>query len=331
MNALRKAAFSATTVLVMTGAWACGEGQVAPIAAELVAPEARQATISLTPALEVSGFADNLRGRIVIEDIHLNLGDVRLLGADPRIPAGGLGLLEHDRVVAAYGDGAGIDLPFPAQFVDDEDLAVYVRIDRTPELGGASVVVRARLYKETVRGGATSLVAQTTSATDPDGDPADDPEDDRVGATDPDGDPALPPPGECGGATDPDGDPAKPGCHRDALVQRGELQPYVIVELRDDRSADLVSTLSDDSGSEVVLGIPATRWFTPDVMESLDAALDAQINEAQQPGRSSQDPREAIVVQTHGAERRAERMGNSPSDDYFLSDAERVERLTIRR
>lgn len=331
MTGLRKAAFNFTATAAMLGVVACGEGQVSPIAAELVAPDARSASVVLTPALEVSTFEDTLLGRMVIEDIQLNLADVRLLGADPRIPAGGLGLLDSNQVVAAFGEREGIELPYPSQFIDDEDLAVYVRIDETPELDGASVVVRARLYKESVRGGSTSLLAQTTSATDPDGDPASDPEDELVGATDPDGDPALPG-GDCDEATDPDGDPAKP-CRRDSLVQRGKFQPYVTVELRDTRSADLVSTLADESGSEVVVGIPASRWFTPDVLRSLDAALDAQINDSFVPGESRQDPRDTIIVVTHDAsrDRSKNRVGDCANDDYFLSDAEALERLTIRR
>jgi len=107
----------------------------------------------------------------------------------------------------------------------------------------------------------------------------------------------------------------------------------VTVELRDTRSADLVSTLADESGSEVVVGIPASRWFTPDVLRSLDAALDAQINDSFVPGESRQDPRDTIIVVTHDAsrDRSKNRVGDCANDDYFLSDAEALERLTIRR
>jgi hypothetical protein len=161
MMDLRKSAFYVVAPMVWTLAVACGGENLSPIAAELVAPEARQSIITLTPALEISTFDESLRHRIVIEDIQLNLGDVRLLGADPSIPAGGLALLEQDRVVEAFGDDTSIDLPFPSIFLEDEDLAVYVRIDQSPNLGGAAVVIRARLYKNSIKGGATSLLAET--------------------------------------------------------------------------------------------------------------------------------------------------------------------------
>ncbi len=327
MNDLRKSAFFIVAPMVWTMASACGGEALAPIAAELVAPEARQSTITLTPALEVSAFDEGLLQRIVIEDIHLNLGDVRLLGADPSIPAGGLGLLEQDVIVEAMGDDTSIDLPFPSQFLDDEDLAVYVRIDRSPNLDGASVVVRARLYKNSIKGGATSLLAETTSATDPDGDPAKESSDGRTEATDPDGDPAHPT--SCHDLTDPDSNPTQPACRKDSLVQRGEFQPYVTVELRDNRAADLVATLTNANGTDVVVGIPVSRWLTREVLE----ALDAQIEDNTELGRSGSDPRDTIVVQTHDALRDPSRgqVADCPNDDYFLSDDKNLERLTVRR
>lgn len=325
MNRMRKAAFRTVAPWVLLAA-ACGGEQRGRLEAELVAPEAREAKITLTPALEVSRFDEALLGRMVVEDIRLNLGDVRLLGADPRIPVGGLALLDMERVVESYDDDSGIDLPFPSQFLDDEDLAVYVRIDRSAALEGASVVVRARLYAEELRGGAGSLTAETHSATDPDGDPADDPEG-IVGATDPDGDPALPP---CDEATDPDGDPAAPEaeCQRRGLIQRGTVQPYVTVELRDDRAADLVATLSEEDTTDVVVGIPATRWLTPEVIADLDAALDAHVADVIEHEQVTNDARTTIVVQSDN--RRQGRVDRH-TDDYFLSDTESLERQTVRR
>lgn len=331
MNETSKVAFRALTPVVLALplglAAGCGGEARDPVAAELVAPEAREAKVTLTPALEVS-FDEAIADRMVIEDIRLNLGDVRLLGADPRIPVGGLPLLETSRVVEAFGDRAGLDLPFPSRFLDDEDLAVYLRIDRTEQLEGAAVIVRARLYKESAPSAeAQSLIADTHGATDPDGDPACDHED-PVGATDPDGDPALPPE-DCDGATDPDGDPALPGSHRSGLVLRGEYQPYVTVELRDDHSADLVASLSDPSATDVVVGIPASRWFTPELIAHLDAALEARVRADLERGEEVRDARETIVIRTSRHENRAAVEGRA--DDYFLSDAENLERLTVRR
>jgi hypothetical protein len=331
MNVWRKLAFRvAAAGLMSASVAACGTEHGPILSADLAAPAAREAKITLSPALDVSVFEQALLERFVIEDIQLNVADVRLLGADPRIPAGGLVLLAHDRVVAG-GDHGGLEIPFPAQFADDDDLAVYLRIDRTPDLAGASVVVRARLYEERASGGAAALSAEV-GATDPDGDPADDPEA-KVGATDPDGDPAQPGCDDVGDATDPDGDPAHPGCQRDALVQRGFQQQYVEVELRDERPADLVTGLARSGSSDVVVGIPASRWLSPEVVASMEAAL----RRPAAPTRTGEEPaaRQTIIIRSQDREapagRNADRMGSDRADDYFLSNGGDVDSLTIRR
>lgn len=325
MTMTRKAAFRTLSPLALFAAAACGAEQRATIDAELVAPEAREAKITLTPALEVSDVEQTLLDRIVIEDIHLNLSDVRLLAADPRIPVGGLPLLEESRIVESSNQGGGIELPFPHLFVDDPDLAVYVRVDTSPRLDDAAVVVRARLYQDVVRGGATSLSIATKAATDPDGDPADDPEG-IVGATDPDGDPAIPP--ECNGATDPDGDPARGRC-KHGLVQRGALQPFVMIELRDDHPADLVATLSDDVTRDVVVGIPAARWLTPEVLDEIEAAFEAPADD-DRPTASTVEARATIVVESAATEAPAGQV-EGPRGAYSLGDADNLERQTVRR
>ncbi|MCA9551408.1 MAG: hypothetical protein KC933_15335 [Myxococcales bacterium] len=324
MNVIRKQAFQAAAVaLTSFTVLACGTESAPSITADLAAPATREAKITLNAALDVSVFDQALLDRFVIEDIQLNVADVRLLGADPRIPAGGLVLLGDNQVVQAGGVEAGLEIPFPTRFADDDDLAVYLRIDRTPELGDASVVVRARLYEERVSGGASALSAEV-SATDPDGDPAVDP----ASATDPDGDPASPKCSNSGDATDPDGDPARLGCRRDGLVQRGTSQDYVVVELRDERPADLVTGLARSGASDVVVGIPAGRWLTPEVVAAMEAALD-------KPGltRAGADgvEHETLVIHTQDRGTTAGRtsMGDR-ADDYFLSDG-RANSLIIRR
>jgi len=319
MNVIRKQAFRAATVaLTSLTALACGTEQGPSITAELSAPASREAKITLNAALDVSMFDETLVDRFVIEDIQLNVADVRLLGTDPRIPAGGLVLLGDEQLMRAGGIEAGLEIPFPTQFADDDDLAVYLRIDRSPILGDASVVVRARLYEERVAGGAAALSAEV-SATDPDGDPAVDP----ASATDPDGDPATP---KCnsGDATDPDGDPAI-DCRRDALVQRGTSQDYVVVELRDERPADLVTSLARSGASDVVVGIPAARWLTPEVVAAMEAALEKPAELGQSTAH------ETLVINSREATAGRTAMGTDRADDYFLSDGQTSDSLTIRR
>lgn len=328
MIVMRKAAFRTLTPLVLVAAAACGAEQRPAIDAELVAPEAREAKITLTPALEVSDVEQTLLDRILIEDIQLNLADVRLLGVDPRIPVGGLPLLEEARIVESSPARAGVELPFPNLFVDDPSLAVYVRIDKSAALDDAAVVVRARLYEDVVRGGVGTLVAATKAATDPDGDPADDP-DGIVGATDPDGDPALPT--NCDEATDPDGDPARTRCKRDHIVRRGRLQPFVMVEFRDDHAADLVATISSADTTDVVVGIPAARWLTPEVLAQLEAAFDAPSQGTRATDRPSTEPHATIVVETAAPVEAGPGQVDAPAGAYSLSDAENLERQTVRR
>src|SRR5688572_5992404 len=95
---------------------ACGGIDGRDIDARLETPTVRESKIALRPALDVSSLYDPaIADRIVLEEIDLNISDVRLLGADPRVPAGGVALLSKATVLEAY-DGAapGLELPFPA-------------------------------------------------------------------------------------------------------------------------------------------------------------------------------------------------------------------------
>lgn len=252
---------------------ACG-GPSDPVLADLQLIERQEATITVTPALEVTSLLDeHLASRIVIDEIELNLTEVRLLGADPSIPAGGLDLLAAPRVIRADETvEAAVELPFPEQFLGDDDLAVYLRIDRSSDLEQASLVVRGRLYASPVSGSHALTALNTTGATDPDVDPADEDEGNPVGATDPDVDPADDPGIDC--ATDPDVDPADcTGMTRHKLISREMANPSVSFELRDRGAADLVSQLDDAASLDVVIGIPANHWFTDTVLAHLEQAL----------------------------------------------------------
>lgn len=262
---------------------ACG-GRDAPIGAELRIPEAREARIALMPALDVGGVVDaSITDRIVIDEILVNVADARLLGADPRIPVGGLKLIASEHQLSSV---ERTELPFPEGLLADEDLAVYLRLAATPMLQGASVVVRARLYATAVDADAASLTAEggDDGSPDPDGDPAmedpssPDPDGDPAmgdpGSPDPDGDPALPKRRRC--SPDPDGDPARP-CPRElrtlrrALVGAGDSLPF---ELRGFDEVDLVVGFNDNAKLDVVLSVPAARWFTRDAVAQLEQALD---------------------------------------------------------
>src|SRR5262245_54183805 len=250
---------SSMTILAV----ACG-GTDRPIDATLNLPTAREAKIALRPALDVSHLYDPaIADRIVIDEIDLNVSDVRLLGADPRVPVGGLALLPEPAVLEAYdGQIPALELSFPEYLAAQDDLAVYIRIDRSELLASASTVIRGRVYEKAVNGGSSPLTADDMRL----------PTKHQKGESiDPDGDPAAPP--DC--SIDPDGDPALPRtCHqRRMLVSRGESSKSVPFELRGDDTAELVTGVDTDEKLDVVIGIPAARWFTREAMEEIDRQL----------------------------------------------------------
>ncbi len=314
-----KRTISASLAFVSAGFFACGGG--APLDLEIEAPPSREARVALTPALDVTGLAHGeFIERLVIEEIAISLADVRLLGANPRLPAGGLPLLSAPQVAAADPTSNALELPFPAAFLSDEDLAVYLRLQPSAALENASVVVRARLYSNPVHSEQQSLTVKGT----------------EMGSTDPDVDPAR---GyvwrDC--STDPDVDPADcPEPRRRFLKQALIDELSVPFELRDDRDADLVASLV--SGDlDVVVGMRAERWLTPEVVARLESAL-AQVQErAHREGHQrvleESVTREPIVVEalydrgvnTTNQERMA------ANQDYTLGDREQLHRGTVRR
>ncbi len=201
--------------------------------AGLEARQPREARVKITAALDVSSMVDqSLVDRLVIEDIQVNLADVRLLGADPRIPAGGLPLLNQNQIVRLGGNfESALELPFPQHFVRQDDLAVYLRVDKAEALEWSSVVISGRLYSEPVD--FSSLKYLTAEAQDPDGDPCRD------------------------GAQDPDGDPAKCAKKNGLAAAATMAQQSVEFELRGDDVADLVATLDQDAELDVVVATTA--------------------------------------------------------------------------
>lgn len=277
---------------------ACGV-EDPPLGARIGLPTGSGAEVTITPAI-ADGAIEELGwgSRLVVEHVAIHLSDVRLLGADPRIPAGGLGLLDQPRVVGADGrPGAALHLPIPDRFVDTEDLAVFLRLEPSVELAGASVEVFGRLYASLpAEAEASRLTAGEdgrTGAPDPDVDPArdersvDDGPDDAV--PDPDVDPAHGDPSmddeRSGDVPDPDVDPAHEdsetadpgaptGTRRQALTRSSDPgAPSVAFVLRDAAAADMVAILGPRSKLDVVVGIPAERWFDDRVVAELESAL----------------------------------------------------------
>lgn len=308
---------------------ACGSDP-STVGARLELPAERDSSIAVRPALDVSNLYDpSIAERIVIDQIDLFVSDVRLLGADPRLPVGGLPLLASGQVIEGFdAETATLELPFPAHFADEPNLAVYIRVDRSEALENASVVVRGRIYSAARSGGSNGL----TAAVDPDGDPADEGGDgDRLtsmvakgrgkGSVDPDGDPA-----DC---VDPDGDPAK--C-RYSVVERGEEGKSIPFELRGEDVADLITGVDASSLFDVVIGIPAARWFTPEAMQQIDSELakSDRPSVAKEIGEKHYD-RDPVVLNkmVDRSEAARERMEN---EEFFAAESDRpLDDLKIRR
>jgi len=261
---------------------ACGVDQGDYVGARLDLPKEREARVTVTPAVDLSHLVDERLARgLTIESVAINLADARLVGADPRLPPGGYPLLDGPTVVYAEGPGkVGIELPFPPEFLGQEDLAVYLRTEPSEEMGGAAVRVIGSLST----GGAalTGMIdpegdpAHEQGMIDPEGDPAHeqgmiDPEGDPAheqGMIDPEGDPAreqgmIDPEGDPAheeGMIDPEGDPARDGQtsrQGQALSTDGAARLILV----DKRGTELVVSFQAKSRFNVVFGIRADAWL----------------------------------------------------------------------
>lgn len=335
---------------VVLGVVGCG-GTGQAFDAELRAPELRQSRVTLTPALDVSSLAVDASwaDRLVIDEITVNVADLRLLGADPRVPSGGLKLTESDQIVSTLADASAF--PFPAALLED-DLAVYVRLAPHTLLGSASVIIRARLFSHAVGTGIQKLSSGDPSgptAPDPEGDPSTkmpDPEgdpsrpaDDRV--IDPEGDPS-----KSGGmndkdlcAQDPEGDPSH--CKSSRFLKKrlalgDSNNPYVPVELRGIDAVDLVVDLAKSSRLNVVVGIPAARWLDAPTVKALESALASPpVDQNDAKGKAE---RNTVIVQAHqesgqisGSGGSSDRMNKEEGDDYRLLEGEGLDPSSLRR
>jgi len=328
----------------------------------LAVPEAREARVTLTPALDVTGLVDSsLASRLVIEEITVNVSELRLLGANPQIPAAGYVLQDSAEVLSTLDGHA--KYPFPSTWLDD-DLAIYMHVDPSADLDGASVVVHARLYERPINAAHRSLRStdDEDEAPNPDGEPANeeapnpDGEPANEEAPNPDGEPANEeapnPDGEPANeeAPNPDGEPAndceEDGDMHDCIEAVGQTQqgldtePYqasrwVPFELRGKDVVDLVVGFDKASRLDVLLGIPAERWFTPAVIDRLEGALSDVVAEQEEPGAAIPAPKTVVVVREAPTSSLNDGERNETfrdeDGDYSLVDDDTVDPEDLRR
>ncbi len=380
---------------------ACGSDNRADVGAGLELAPQRAARIALKPALDLSQLIDgNLASRLVIDRITINVEDARLLSADPSMPTGGFGLIEAPALIDTLGqERPEFYLPFPENFLGQDDLAVYMRIVGSPQLEGASVEIEARLFGTSNHAQTASLNAAESgsraarlSTPDPDVDPArpniitPDPDVDParpIFTPDPDVDPARPDftpdpdvdPALPHATPDPDVDPARPdqtpdpdvdpaheveheeeeaqdrdhrhylasssvrqAMKREAPTREGKSVSFI---LRDNQAADLLVTLGQGSRLNVTLGVPATRWFTPAVINHLEQALAAKsqmlVNRKDERRADRAGHNKIIEIQLKNiapgstTSEALERSNPQHASEYFLADDQMVDRNTLRR
>ena len=229
---------------------ACGDE---PIEHRSVVSTPLPSTLVVTPNLEgaeITAAFDN--DEIAIDELIVNVTEVRLISADPRIPAAGLTLINGARLVSSRdGQQPRLELNIPEPFRSDPDLAIYIRLGPSESLGGAAVVVRGRYG------------LSFNSEDDPYALP---------NATDPDVDPMgriIIPGGECGHAN------GNPLLCSDSGIGR-PIDPIPdsdpTFELRDDQIVDLVTPLGTDANSTLIIGVPASLWVSPLLFEAFDDA-----------------------------------------------------------
>ena len=218
---------------------ACGaEPALTPYDGTLGAPSPRKGRVTVTPALDFSDASDRVGEHFVVDEVIISLADVRILGEDPSIPAGGYALLGEPTLVYAEGSGeVGIELPFPPEFLEQDGLAIYLRAEPAEDLDDASIVVAGRWVENAGRGNALT------------------------GVVDPDGEPVQPGASSRGsGVVDPDGEPVD--CLEvDCGTSEQALVDGTPVVLREAGAVELVVTLGERSRFNLVFGIPAARWI----------------------------------------------------------------------
>ena len=321
---------------------ACGAPESPEPQARLRTPPTGHTRMTLAPALDVSSIVDPaILDRIVIDEVIVNVADVRMLGADPRLPTGGLRLLAGGRHLSTLAEAPAF--PLPAGLAHD-DLALFVRLEPSAALDGASGIVRARLYSDARLASLQSLLER--SEPDPDGSPAmEEPDPDGSPAKtdptkepDPDGSPAHGGQKSGGGVCepDPDGSPALKGC-KGARKLGLVSSDFIAFELRGSDVADLVVGLATNHPFDVVLGVPAARWLTSDTIVGLEKALHDERIDDQQVGK--EDAHETVVVSSK-AEREMtasqEQDGESDElaergDDYRLLGGDDADPDSLRK
>jgi hypothetical protein len=316
-------------------ALACAPMPEEDLSVSLFAPQARSARVKLSAALDLGGLKnESFASRIVIDEIVVNISSLRLLGNHPAIPRSGQRLIQEDYLLLTATDSEVALFPFDVQ-MRDEQLSVYARIDQSPTLDTASVVVKARLLADPAINfqHGLRLVSQTPTSPNPDGEPNHEGEDQ---SPNPDGEPNR---DEHEESPNPDGEPnrdegdgeGEDSENPDGTVQQGlhaatsgaalstVAVPFI---LRGFDSVELVVRFDPYTEMDMTLTIPATRWISPAIIRQMEAALEQKQAGPKTQKNASLDTQAAdktliLDSKTQETKQSAETIAN---EDYRLVD-----------
>ena len=338
MKLLRDIYLTGLTLLFASGCVSSDE----EFKVSITTPKAREARVRLSAALDLTGLDNsNFAGRIVIDEIIVNVASLRLLGENPAIPVAGQALIDQDFILSSSPNAPIADFPFPSSMLH-EHLAVYARIDKSNSLGNSSVIVKARLFdgptvgfEQHLTSGGNCDEEEECEAPNPDGEP------NRQDAPNPDGEPnredAPNPDGEPNreDAPNPDGepnndDPEGEGTRRSGLSLANTFESGTSVrkelsfELRGQDQVEMVVVFDPSSQMNVTLSIPAKRWLNAKSLQKLEKALTAIGASEKTSGASSNTKQNPFVLdQSNEAKdlnRQQEALPSEKEDYRLVSD-----------
>ena len=104
-----------------------------------------EVTLRPLPEHYMAKSSDWPEDRMVIDKLVINVEDIRLVGGDPRFPAGGLSLLQEPALLST-DDIGGLNITLPEQFATGDDLRLFVYLNSSSILDRAAIEMHARFY-----------------------------------------------------------------------------------------------------------------------------------------------------------------------------------------
>lgn len=248
--------------LILIFLLACGDSGTDPFFEDT--PVRQKLVIS--PTFELTE-EDNtgLGQQLSIEHIALNLEEIRLLGADPRIPSGGLELLNQPQIITAdHQTPFAIELELPSADLLDRDAALFVRVGPSVHLDGAAVEISAKLDRS------PETLPIPEEATYPSDKQRSDSTSSTITRSKSNSQTAdfMGNPG-----TGPNSSPKGPYIRGAMLPVQGQQISSLMLTLQDDQVIDLMLSISPNRDINAKLLIPSERWFNSTTIQQLHGPL----------------------------------------------------------